>query len=122
MTRSLAILTALALAVTTLFSGVPAQAQSKSEVVIGLQCDRTGPTQIVGTVICPAMHDYIALVNSKGGVEGRKIKALEIDHEYKVPPAVSPLMSMPAMSPAAAAEVGAAKACWGALENGHPWR
>jgi branched-chain amino acid transport system substrate-binding protein len=27
-------------------------------------------------------------VNSKGGVEGHKIKALEIDHEYKVPPAV----------------------------------
>ena len=27
-------------------------------------------------------------MNSKGGVEGHKIKALEIDHEYKVPPAV----------------------------------
>jgi branched-chain amino acid transport system substrate-binding protein len=66
----------------------PASAQSKGEVVIGLQCDRTGATQIVGTVICPAMHDYIALVNSKGGVEGRQIKAMEIDHEYKVPPAV----------------------------------
>jgi branched-chain amino acid transport system substrate-binding protein len=66
----------------------PASAQSKGEVVIGLQCDRTGATQIVGTVICPAMHDYIALVNSKGGVEGRQIKAIEIDHEYKVPPAV----------------------------------
>ena len=36
----------------------------------------------------PGFHDYIALVNSKGGVEGHKIKALEIDHEYKVPPAV----------------------------------
>ena len=36
----------------------------------------------------PAFHDYIALVNSKGGVEGYRIKALEIDHEYKVPPAV----------------------------------
>ena len=53
-----------------------------------MQCDRTGPTQIVGTVLCPGIHDYIALVNSKGGVEGHKIKALEIDHEYKVPPAV----------------------------------
>jgi hypothetical protein len=42
----------------------------------------------VGTVYCPASHDYIALVNSKGGVEGHKLKALEIDHEYKVPPAV----------------------------------
>ena len=57
----------------------PAAAQN--EIVIGVQCDRTGATQIVGTVLCPGFHDYISLVNSKGGVEGRKIKALEIDHE-----------------------------------------
>src|SRR5467141_864094 len=63
-------------------------ASSNHEIVIGLQCDRTGATQIVGTVLCPGFHDYVALVNSKGGVEGFKIKALEIDHEYKVPPAV----------------------------------
>ena len=64
----------------------PAAAQSKGEILIGVQCDRTGPTQIVGTVLCPAYHDYVALVNSKGGVEGWRIKAMEIDHEYKVPP------------------------------------
>ena len=58
------------------------------EIVIGMQCDRTGATQIVGTILCPGKHDYIALVNSKGGVEGHKIKALEVDHEYKVPPGV----------------------------------
>ena len=70
-------------ALTVAASGV--QAQDK-EVVIGLQCDRTGATQIVGTTLCPAYHDYVALVNSKGGIEGYKIKVLEIDHEYKVPP------------------------------------
>ena len=64
-----------------------AQAQDK-EIVVGLQCDRTGPTQIVGTALCPGYHDYVNLVNSKGGVEGYKIKVLEIDHEYKVPPAM----------------------------------
>jgi branched-chain amino acid transport system substrate-binding protein len=64
-----------------------AQAQNK-EIVIGLQCDRTGATQIVGTVLCPGYHDYIGLVNSKGGVEGYKINAMEIDIEYKVPPAM----------------------------------
>jgi len=64
-----------------------AQAEDK-EIVIGLQCDRTGPTQIVGTVLCPGYHDYIDLVNSRGGVEGYKLKAVEIDHEYKVPPAM----------------------------------
>jgi branched-chain amino acid transport system substrate-binding protein len=64
-----------------------AQAQDK-EIVIGVECDHTGATQIVGTLLCPGMHDYIALVNSKGGVEGYKINAIEIDHEYKVPPAM----------------------------------
>ncbi len=79
---SFAVLVALAGA---LGGAPPAAAQ---EIVIGAQCDRTGPTQIVGTVLCPGFHDYIALVNSKGGVEGHKLKVLEIDHEYKVPPAV----------------------------------
>ena len=39
-------------------------------------------------MICPAIQDYIDLVNSKGGVEGYKIKYNELDNEYKVPPAV----------------------------------
>lgn len=67
--------------------GGPATAQ-KADIVIGLQCDRTGATQVVGVNLCPGYHDYIALLNSKGGVEGHKIRVLEIDHEYKVPPAV----------------------------------
>ena len=56
--------------------------------MFGLQCDRTGPTATVGTVLCPGYHDYIALVNSKGGVEGYKIRVIEVDNEYKVPPAI----------------------------------
>ena len=68
--------------------GAPSPAMANHEIVIGMQCDRTGATQIVGTILCPGKHDYIALVNSKGGVEGHKIKALEVDHEYKVPPGV----------------------------------
>src|SRR3981189_1456604 len=62
-----------------------ATAQQKGEIVVGDQCDRTGATQIVGIRLCAAVQDYISLVNSKGGVEGYKIKADEIDHEYKVP-------------------------------------
>jgi branched-chain amino acid transport system substrate-binding protein len=88
MKRYLVIVTALVLAGSGLFAAASSLAQTKADVVIGVQCDRTGATQIVGTVLCPAFHDYIALINSKGGVEGHKIKALEIDHEYKVPPAV----------------------------------
>jgi branched-chain amino acid transport system substrate-binding protein len=88
MRHVLAIAMALLLGGTGLLTPAPSVAQSKGEIVIGVQCDRTGPTQIVGTVLCPGFHDYVALVNSKGGVEGHKIKALEVDHEYKVPPAV----------------------------------
>ena len=88
MRHVLAIAMALLLGGTGLLAPAPSVAQAKGEIVIGVQCDRTGPTQIVGTVLCPGFHDYVALVNSKGGVEGHKIKALEVDHEYKVPPAV----------------------------------
>jgi len=56
------------------------------EIVVGLQCDRTGPTQTVGTFLCPGYHDYVKLVNSKGGIEGNTVRVIEIDHEYKVPP------------------------------------
>jgi branched-chain amino acid transport system substrate-binding protein len=84
----LALAVAVLVAMGSLVAAAPSDAQAKKEIVIGLQCDRTGATQIVGTVLCPGFHDYIALVNSKGGVEGHPIKALEIDHEYKVPPGV----------------------------------
>ena len=64
-----------------------AVAQDKT-LIIGVQCDRTGATQITGVVLCPAMHDYYDLINAGGGVEGYTIKADEIDNEYKVPQAV----------------------------------
>ncbi len=69
------------------FGGGEAFAQAK-ELVFGLQCDRTGPTATVGVNLCPGYHDYINLLNSKGGVEGFKIKVIEVDNEYKVPPAI----------------------------------
>lgn len=62
-------------------------AQQK-ELVFGFQCDRTGPTANVGVNLCPGYHDYVDLTNSKGGVEGFKIKVIEVDNEYKVPPAM----------------------------------
>ena len=82
-----AMLALAASAATALWLGGPAAAQQK-EILIGMQCDRTGATQITGVVLCPAMHDYYELINAGGGVEGYKIKADEIDNEYKVPAAV----------------------------------
>ncbi len=69
------------------FGAGGAFAQSK-ELVFGFQCDRTGPTANVGVNMCPGYHDYVDLVNSNGGVEGFKIKVIEVDNEYKVPPAM----------------------------------
>ena len=87
MRRALAITLGLVLAVGASLAG-PGTAQAQKEIVIGIQCDRTGATQTVGVYICPGAHDYIKLVNFRGGVEGHKIKAIEIDHEYKVPQAM----------------------------------
>jgi len=81
--RVLAILPALALAL-----AFASPAGANHEIVVGLLCDRTGATQTVGVVICPGFHDYTSLVNAKGGVQGHKIRLIEIDHEYKVPPGV----------------------------------
>ena len=80
-------LSTVVMAAAGLCIGGTAAAQQK-EVLIGMQCDRTGPTQIVGVVYCPAFQDYINLINSKGGIEGYQIAYNELDNEYKVPQAV----------------------------------
>lgn len=63
----------------------PSAMAADNEIVIGMMCDRTGPTQTNGVIMCGAAQDYFRLVNSKGGVEGRPLKLIEIDGEYKVP-------------------------------------
>ena len=84
--RSFKLLSSVLAGAAALVLAAPASAQK--EIVLGLQCDRTGPTQTVGVFLCPGYHDYIALVNSKGGINGVKFRAIEIDTEYKVPAAV----------------------------------
>ncbi len=55
---------------------------------IGNFCDRLGPTQTIGVKYCRGFHDYMDLINSRGGVEGWKIEHEEIEHGYAVPKAV----------------------------------
>jgi branched-chain amino acid transport system substrate-binding protein len=76
----------LGLALGAAFAGA-ALAEDKV-IIIGDQCDRTGATQIVGTVLCPAEQDYYRLINAKGGIDGWMIKGDEIDNGYKVPDAI----------------------------------
>jgi branched-chain amino acid transport system substrate-binding protein len=54
------------------------------EIMIGGQCDRTGPTKFVGTIICPGITDYIALINAKGGIDGHTLNYMEVENAYKV--------------------------------------
>jgi branched-chain amino acid transport system substrate-binding protein len=75
----------LAILIAVVIGAFAGPAAANHEIVLGLQCDRTGATQTVGVNLCPGYHDYIKLVNSKGGVDGHKLRAIEIDHEYKVP-------------------------------------
>src|SRR5437899_12908001 len=83
MKHTLALLVAIALVVTMVGT-----ARANHEIVLGLQCDRTGATQTVGVVICPGYHDYVNLVNANGGVMGHRLRVDEVDHEYKVPAAM----------------------------------
>ena len=59
---------------------------SARELVLGFQCDRSGPTQLVGNFLCDGAHDYIRLANKTGMFgEGNTVRAFEIDHGYNVP-------------------------------------
>ena len=58
-------------------------------IKIGQMCDRVGITVNIGTKLCDAFQNWIELVNnSMGGVKGRPVQALEVDHKYEVPIAV----------------------------------
>ncbi len=57
-------------------------------VKLGNFCDRLGPTQTIGVKYCFGFHDYMDLINSRGGIDGYKIEHEEIEHGYAVPKAV----------------------------------
>jgi ABC-type branched-subunit amino acid transport system substrate-binding protein len=82
------VLRIVACVATTLVVSATVASAQKKELVIGAQCDRTGPTLIAGVPMCPAFHDYVDLLNRKGGAEGYKLRVAEIDTEYKVPQSV----------------------------------
>ena len=59
-------------------------AEATHAIQVGGQCDRTGPTKLIGVELCPGVTDYIALVNKKGGVLGHKLEYTEVEHGYAV--------------------------------------
>ena len=75
----------LAMAVAVLATG---QAVAQ-EVKVGGIFDLTGITSDVGKPYAQGVRDYVALTNSRGGVNGKKIKLIDVDYGYKIPEAVS---------------------------------
>jgi ABC-type branched-chain amino acid transport systems, periplasmic component len=57
------------------------------EITIGVIADLTGATADVGKPYNEGMLAYVDKLNSDGGIEGRKIKALSEDYAYDVPTA-----------------------------------
>lgn len=60
-------------------------AESKGDIPIGILADLTGATADVGTPYNEGMLAYIDDLNAKGGIKGRKLKAMSEDYAYKVP-------------------------------------
>ena len=56
----------LAVASAALAAALTAGTASARELVLGFQCDRSGPTQLVGNFLCDGAHDYIRLANKTG--------------------------------------------------------
>jgi branched-chain amino acid transport system substrate-binding protein len=76
----------LALGILLTACGKKAGEGGAKELAIGLQCDRSGPTQSVGAYVCDGFQDYVKLLNKKNGLgEGFAVKVIEIDHGYDVP-------------------------------------
>src|SRR4051812_11630040 len=79
----------------TATGGTTAAKPTKSAIQVGLFCDRSGATQLIGVNLCPGFLDYIDYVNTqKGGVDGHPISVIDVDHGYQVPPAVANYQQM----------------------------
>jgi len=60
----------------------------------------------VGVNLCPGVHDYVEMVNKKGGVMGHPIKYLEIEYGYEVPRAVEAYETMKGQGTVAMLDLG----------------
>ncbi|WP_298726035.1 ABC transporter substrate-binding protein [uncultured Ferrovibrio sp.] len=61
---------------------------TKTEIVIGMHTDLSGPAASYGVNSSNAMRMRIEEVNAQGGIHGRKIKLVVEDNQYQVPRAV----------------------------------
>ncbi|WP_202820013.1 ABC transporter substrate-binding protein [Calderihabitans maritimus] len=62
--------------------------EQKEPIKLGAIFDITGATGDVGAPYADGAKNYIAYLNSQGGINGRKIELIDIDYAYKIPQAI----------------------------------
>src|SRR5687767_273814 len=91
MTRKLMVVTVLAAAVAvagTAFAQRETRGVTKTEIVLGMHTDLSGPAATYGVSSSNAVRMRFDEVNDKGGIHGRKIRLVVEDTQYQVPRAV----------------------------------
>ena len=78
-----------ALASLVLTCSVQAHAQPSGEIKVGGLFDLTGITSDVGKPYAQGVRDGVQWVNEQGGINGKRIRLVEVDYGYKIPEAVA---------------------------------
>lgn len=65
------------------------QAQAADEIKVGVLSDLSGPTSAVGLPYAEGVMDCIKWANANGGVDGKQIKAIQVDYAYDVQQALT---------------------------------
>jgi branched-chain amino acid transport system substrate-binding protein len=81
----------LILAAFAVFVALPAQAQ---EIKVGGIFDLTGITSDVGKPYAQGVRDGVQWTNENGGINGKKIRLVDVDYGYKIPEAVAAFKRM----------------------------
>src|SRR5439155_8499352 len=66
-----------------------AQAPAGGEIKVGGIFDLTGITSDVGKSFAQGVRDAVAWTNENGGINGKKIRLVDVDYGYKIPEAVA---------------------------------
>jgi len=78
-----------ALASLVLTCAFQVHAQPSGEIKVGGLFDLTGITSDVGKPFAQGVRDGVQWVNEQGGINGKRIRLVEVDYGYKIPEAVA---------------------------------
>ena len=78
-----------ALASLVVTCALQAHAQPSGEIKVGGLFDLTGITSDVGKPYAQGVRDGVQWVNEQGGINGKRIRLVDVDYGYKIPEAVA---------------------------------